>query len=463
MENRSQQLVCALALTLGVGVAHASPPPEEPENPGDWWVTPLRRAMLRIAAIHDAERPFSTPLRLRDIGGDISAFCERDRGRPCGDGEGGFAEIETGAGYGSWLSTTLELRITAGRENYAPAATLSRALLASNLGPISIVAGRDAFAIGPGTRTQLTWSDHAAPLDHVRVATSSPWALTSSLELSAFYALGRARAPQTYDGNLVSIARVQLDVANTVDIGATQLLQLGGEGAPALSVVDVLLEHVRRGDSSASSADSSNRRFGADVSLRIDALGNGRLYYAVMFEDIRRARLVDAVRYDADHLFGLEFADLGPSQQYGLTLELHRTGVRSQEHTPRTTGFTNAGFVVGAPLGPDATSFYAGVRLDVGAVTLQPWLELARLSSDTYQFIVDGPIDRISIGEDEGRYRFGTRARVYLRDNVWLEGQALIEHVDDFAFESGQSRNNLGITTSIIWYPGGPLGRLSVE
>src|SRR5262249_25208334 len=136
---------------------------------------------------------------------------------------------------------------------------------------------------------------------------------------------------------------------------------------------------------------------------------------------------------------------------------------RSQEHVPRVTGFTNAGYVVGAPLGPDAQSFYIGGRIAFASFALYPWLELARLSSDTYEFIIDGPITRTSVGEDEGRYPVGTRARVSLRTNLWLEAEALFEHVDDFAFRSGDTRNHGGASASIVWYPDAPIGRLKLN
>jgi hypothetical protein len=241
-----------------------------------------------------------------------------------------------------------------------------------------------------------------------------------------------------------------------------QLLQLGGDGAPHLGVWDFLAEHVHRGDSSASASDTSNRRFGGNVTVRVPSLEHARVYYEIMFEDIRRAYLLDAIHYDADHLVGIELP-LGPGARHALTVEWHQTGVRSQEHTPRTTGFTNAAFVVGAPLGPDAESFYLGARLSFDRFALSPWLELARLSSDSYEFIVNGPINRISSGEDEARYRLGTRVLVPLHDGLWLDGDAAFERVDDFAFEAGAGRNNVGLTASIIWYPSGPLGRLSLN
>lgn len=87
--------------------------------------------------------------------------------------------------------------------------------------------GRDVIVLGPSARTSLGWGDHAPPLDHVRLSTSQPFELTSSLRGSLIYILGRMRDPQTFPGNLVSIGRGQLDIGDDVDGGVMQMLQLG--------------------------------------------------------------------------------------------------------------------------------------------------------------------------------------------------------------------------------------------
>ena len=89
-------------------------------------------------------------------------------------------------------------------------------------------------------------------------------------------------------------------------------------------------------DISAGANDSSNRRFGGDVAVTVPELRGARLHYAVMFEDIRRAA-ASAIRRDADHLFGLELAALGPAHHgHGRRL-LHDRGPRaSQRHQAGT-------------------------------------------------------------------------------------------------------------------------------
>ena len=155
--------------------------------------------------------------------------------------------------------------------------------------------------------------------------------------------------------------------------------QLPGDGAPGFSVADFVLEHFRRRDASASATDSSNRRIGADVAWHIAGFGGATLSYQIMFEDWRK-QFADALRYDADHAVDFDTR--------WVLVEWQKTGVRSQEYSPRVTGFTNAGRAVGSPLGPDAEAVYAGGRRGL----VIPWAEVVRLSNDTYKLITDGPI-----------------------------------------------------------------------
>ena len=92
----------------------------------------------------------------------------------------------------------------------------------AELGPIAAEVGRDVLVLGPSSHTQLGWGENAPPLDHVRLSTVRPLAITDDLRGSLFYAIGRLRDPQTFPGNLVTIARGQLDIAGTIELGMMQ-------------------------------------------------------------------------------------------------------------------------------------------------------------------------------------------------------------------------------------------------
>lgn len=388
-----------------------------------WWAAPAERFALTVGLFREDERPYNTPLHPRALAGSIALRCEHIEGRPCGSAT--FVELDSRAGYRDLLSVSTRFRTSS--EN---AFTIDRAHLDFRYRFIGAKIGRDVLVVGPQARTALSWGDHAPSLDHARVDVAIPHA-------SGVYVIGRARDPQRFPGTIVSVGRGQLDFA-PVSVGIVHMMQVNGAGAPQLSFVDFIFEHVRRKNPTASESDTSNRRFGADIALQLRDL---RLYYILVFEDIRKARVVDAVRYDADHLIG--------AQTPWATFEYHATAARSQEHSPRTTGFTNRGYVVGSPLGPDARSLYVAGR--VGNFT--PWMELVRLRNRTLEYVVDGPINVKTEGQDEGRYRIGVRAAFPLPRYLTLEVEAMYERVDDFAFEPHDGRNHGGVRATLVWLP----------
>jgi hypothetical protein len=408
-----------------------------------WWAHPVERATV-LAMLHaDEPRAYSTELHPRDVTGELAISCERREGRVCGPGAGLVGELTSSAGYRDVVSVNLALRGYAGNERYDADALIDRAFVEARLGPVSVTAGRDVLVLGPGLRTQVAWGTHAPPVDLVRVGTAEPVALGSSVRGSVQLALVRLREPQIYPGALVGISRFQLDLARDVSLGGTHLLQFNGEGAgEQLGVVDFILEHFRRKQRAANEGDSSNRRVAFDVAVRS---GWGALItYEVAFEDVRKY-FHDAIRHEADHLLAV--------QTEHLLVELGKTGYRSQEHTPRTTGFTNRGFLVGSPLGPDTLSVYLRGRLPLTRMTLYPWIEAIRLANDQYQAIEFGPLTRIGEGLAEKRFRIGARAHIPIRPDLWVDVDAMLEHTSDRAFVRGASNMAGGITAALAYRP----------
>jgi hypothetical protein len=417
---------------------------EAPALPDGWWLRPIARAALRVDGARETTREYTTAARPRNVAGTLALSCEGQEGRPCGNGLGLAAELDTAGGYGASVAGAVRLRASAGSDAYGPALDLERAYVNAEIGPIAAEIGRDVLVLGPAAPTQVGWSTNPPPLDHVRLSGARPLALSPRVRANAVYVLGRLAAPQTFPGDLVSIARAQIDI-DRISIGAMQLLQLGGEGAPGFGIWDFVLEHLRRRDASAGANDSSNRRVGLDVAAHVAILGGARITYQLMFEDLRK-EFASAVRYDADHVVGV--------QTRWLTAEWQRTGVRSYEHVPRVTGFTSRGRIVGDPLGPAAQAVLVAGRIPVRGSVVVPWAEVARLASDTYAFPDPGPVTRTGGGTAELRFRMGARARLPLPGGLELAPEAALEHVERASFVPGARHTNALFRAVLVWRPG---------
>jgi hypothetical protein len=420
----------------------------------DVWFNPIDGVRATISADDESARPYSTLAQPRQIAGALSLSCEHREGDPCGDGLNGFLDVDSRAGYGTILTGSIRLRGQLG-DSTRDGFRANRAHLELAYWYAAAKVGRDAIVLGPSARTQLSWGDNSPPIDHVAVGTAKPIPFGSHVGATGFYAIGELRGPQTYRHSLATIGRGELHITKSVDLGIVHLLEVEGEGAPDLGIWDFIAEHFRRKDLTATETDTSNRRFGGDVSVRISSL-SARAYYVIVFEDIRKARWMDALRYDADHLFGIEHA------RPGLTVvaEYQQTGFRSQTHTPRETGFTNGGYPVGSPLGPDASSEYVSARFTRKRWSLAPWFEHAQIRDDEYIQVTHGPISQYTRGHREFRDRIGVDSRIGLAKDVWAELELRYEHVTNFAFVPGDTRNNVGVTASIVWYPMSLVGTL---
>jgi len=422
-----------------------------------FWGRPINRLSNRLALVADVSRPFSVPARPRDIDGAIELACEHQEGRSCGNGAIGMLELDSSAGYGNLLSAYSRIQARTGSaDTGGTGVNVDRLYASLELGAAEFVAGRNVVAIGPGRRTQLIWGDQPPPLDHVGLTVHALKIPNVPIVLGGAYMVGLLDAPQRFPHSLVTISRAYAEIADRLCLGLTNLLLLGGDGAPPFSFGQFLSEHVIRGGPS-ESAGLSDRRVAVDLSLQVRPL-QSTFYTEIAFEDSRR-EFMSALAYDTDYLVGWAASGLGRGGRHGFLVELHHTGARSQEHGLFTSGMTSGGRTAGPPLGPDATSVYVSPRWDLEnrAVSISPWSELIRIGSDIYNFPDPGPITRRSSGLAEIRLRSGLRVLGVLHRGLWLQTDSFIEHVGNEAFQVA-TRNNAGLSLTVIWQGAGVLG-----
>ena len=425
-------------------------------RPSGFWFSPADQIALRVALVDEHQRPYSTPVRPRQIAGVVDLSCEYTEGRPCGPGAGAGVELDSAAGYGRWVSAFTRLRLEGGNHDYSRGFELDRAYLNAELGPVALEAGRDVQKLGPGARTSLMLGENAAPLDHVRISTSHPLELgTEAVRLSLRYFVARLRDPQRFHGTLLTGARAQLDLFEGLQLGGTRLLELGGDGAPSFTFGQFVLEHLFRQGSS-QGAGISNNRLSFDAAYTAKSLRGTRVYLELAFEDTR-SQFLNTLEFDTDYLAGIEAPDLDGTKRLGLLVEVQRTGRSSQEHSTFTTGMTNLGRTLGSPLGPDTLSAFAQGRFDTDAASFAPWVEVARLSSDVYTATESGPVVRIRKGPAEKRLRGGIQASAPLRERVLLRVEGFAERVFTAGFDPATAAFNAGVMASLVWLGPGPV------
>ena len=295
-------------------------------------------------------------------------------------------------------------------------------------------------------------SRNAVPQDGLRLQLH-PVALpfAPDVRISLLYFLDRLREPQTFRGTLFDCVRAQIDFGQRVQLGGSRMLELGGEGAPDYGGLSgFILEHFGRTREGAGTAE--NNRLSFDLSVRVPELSGARVYYEIAFEDTRQAFL-NSVRYDADHLLGLEVRALRLGPWRRLFIELEHTGWVSQEHWLFTSGMTNGGRTLGSALGPDGTSLWVRADLEFGAVQVSPWVEWLRFVSDRYGSDQTTGVFVTAVGPMEHRQRLGADAQLTLARSWFITGGVFGERIANADLVNGSTRYSAGLRAALVWTP----------
>jgi hypothetical protein len=417
-----------------------------------WWATLFRRVTLRDDASDKPDRPYSLPLRPRDLEGYVSLSCEYQEGRPCGDGIRSSIELDSAVGLGSLLTAFTRVRAGAGT-HFGDAVQLDRGYLKFEYGPLWAQFGRDVLALGPAVRGSLMVSANAVPQDGFRIQLRPVELPLVPVRLSVFYFIDRLRAPQRFSGTLADATRIQFDVGKHVQFGGTRLLEIGGHGAPYYGgFVGFIEEHFGRTREGGPGGTAENNRLSGDISVRVPSWRAARFYYEFAFEDTRKAFL-NSVQYDADHLVGFEMRDLRVGPWRRLFVELTHTGWVSQEHGTFVSGMTNGGRTLGSALGPDATSFWVRADLELAGTTISPWAEMLRFGSAMFGSDQENGVFVTAPGPIEHRQRLGADFITQLPGSLSISGGVFAERIANADLVEGSTVLNLGFRVALTFVP----------
>jgi hypothetical protein len=281
-----------------------------------------------------------------------------------------------------------------------------------------------------------------------------PWFLRSLGPTRASFFLADLGERQNFPGAKLIGYKWSFLPSPRLELGVSVVNQMGGQGAPAASFGDRLLDLIPIIDPlfiGKRDIQISNKFAGMDLRVRFPAARGLEWYVDGLLDDFDHRRVWGSFRDDAGWITGVSLPRLTDDGRFQLAAEVQRTGLRYYQHAQFNSGLTFDNRIIGNALGAKAHAAYVRLGWDRGAtasLSLDGALELR--SNDHYR--------TEWIDEAENRWRFvkvesrprETRARVALTwhgelspTRPWVLAELGYERVTNFAFARGEGRDNV--------------------
>ena len=334
-------------------------------------VRPLEAAWLRTAASGVAPRPVPRDNGIGSIRAVTNPTLDARGGRPIVRGASLSLETSHAIGVGGWLALTAQPRVSVvtspdgGSSVEAVAQRLAARAVWRN---VALHAGVEPREWGQAGARSLFLSGNAAPLRAISVGSDTAFALPWVLRrLGRFRSellvadLGRDRE---FAHSKLAAYEIGLTPAPWLELGVGLLSQMGGEGAPRMSLgqrARDLAPYVFWIVAEGSDPLASNKVGHGQLRLRVPQWRSATLSYELAMDDFDLRRVRRMLWEDTGHLLGVALPRLRDDGSLGLDVQLHRTSLRLYQHYQFTDGLTYHARILGSPLGPATTAGYAAL------------------------------------------------------------------------------------------------------
>ena len=238
-------------------------------------------------------------------------------------------------------------------------ARLHKGYAKGQLGPVELEVGRDAVRWGQGERGTLVFSNHAPPLDFIKVSTPQPVLLPGILQhLGLFKAetfLTQLEGDRDDSKSKIWGWRLLVKPTSWFEIGVLEATQFDGEGVPGLRGQDILKILTFRRVGGENEQNRVNQLLALDWRIILPFLRSTQVYAEIGFED----------RGDIGVLAGLYVPRLTDDGRTAFRFEWMRNTIHIDRvpgvwytHSTFTSGFTFEDMVLGHANGGESQEFF---------------------------------------------------------------------------------------------------------
>ncbi len=338
-----------------------------------------------------------------------------------------------------------------------------------NISNFELEAGRDHLIWGQSESGGFLFTNNARSLDMIKISNDSPflhpWIFKYLGPSKYTFFVANLGPERIFKDSFLYGFKVTIKPVHFLELGLSESVVIGGEGAPNLSFFDPLIElfPVNKIGRNAQFEDKSDHLFGFfDMRFTIPPLRNTVFYFESAFDDspLRAFGHPDDFWDETSMMFGLQIPRLTSGGRANLTMEYRHMPGWSYRHSNWITGYTLNRELIGDPLGPDGDSLMIKADIDLAAdKTLRTSFSYENRDSDFFGQTTDpdtggnDEVIRIQNNPTEHQFRFMTS--LFWRIKPWLNLQPQLgyEHVVNFNFNRGDSRENFLGGFSLNFYP----------
>ena len=304
------------------------------------------------------------------IEGFVSSFDAYDHGRTYRQGLSTFLDTQHTLRLSPFFVFMIEPQIELDILNDQPDAyrvTVLQSHARFGLGNIDFQIGRGHLIWGQGEFGGLLISTHARPLDMLKIDNPYPWHLPwlfrylGPSKFTFFVAnLGPERIlPYAF----LYGAKISFRPIKPLEIGFSQTVTIGGNGAPSVSFFEPVTElfPIHKFGRNIQFRDIANHVFGLfDMRLTLPGLRGSAIYWESSFDDspARALEFSDNLINQMSMQTGFYIPRLTATGTMALRLEYQHTAPWAYRHSTWLSGYTLNQRSIGSPLGPAADGLY---------------------------------------------------------------------------------------------------------
>lgn len=307
--------------------------------------------------------------------------------------------------------------------------------------------GRKPMQWGQSRYGGIMFSNNARPIDGIQLTNSTPWQIKYLGQFKYTFFFGTLGPEQTFSYAQVSGGKLSFMPVPFFEFAIARSIIFGGSGSPTASAFDIFKEFWGyRGqtqfDPLNPSSNLSNSISGFEMRFVIPPLQNLNLYTEIYFDDFAPERLLNSFKQDTAITVGFYLPRLDNKGSLSLRVEGRKTNSIMFGHGTWIDGWSLNNLIMGDPLGPDAQSLHISLSKKFSPTTrLHNQFSMERIDSNIYGGGAGVRFVAVN-GLEEWRFRDKISLDYQWSRFISTTFNLGYEHIKDFNFTSGASRND---------------------